>query len=906
MVAPDRQTRSPNRGGGKSNPERAKTKRLEAQVKRQRGRVEGRGGPKKDKKDSPSILDRVFGALSVGGAATAGFTNTALKSKMAGGRANPNARDFITGLGGGVASVAASGKGRIEEADTWSDVLNTAGVKNKFVRGGVGFAGDVLLDPLTYLSGGLKMAPKAAEVATVGGRAFSAAKSSTAGKAAGQTARKNFLTENAKDLFLGNKAAQAAAKKSMRGKGSDKAYNKGVQEYAFQELTKAEQAFKAANRGSIGIKFGNTTLAKSELLYRGGAKFGEKIATIPGVGEVNKMFRTAAAFPGKVNIIRRMAESSGVAVHEEAAKMFDEAFADLTKADRIQLQYAIDEGTDLTGVLGTKGADMGTAAEKLAAYYSDRGIQIKHELGLLPDSELLDNYVYHYYKNFNNPEAKKFKRARKGTPVGSENPDFIKQRKIPTLAEAKAKGLDPIEDAVDALKLYDAKVNRTQARFQFVKAIENEFGVPVAIGKSKAKALGLVKSKSKYVGDDVYFPEEIAKSMDFYDQLQDNPFAARKILRLFDRALGEVKFLQTVANPGHHVRNLAGDIFLNYEDGVVNPLRYRQAQQVIMGRDTLGKSLRIGNNRLSYNRVWNDFLKAGGKSGFYPNELGQKGVGKVKSAIRNFSEQREDFTRFAHFIDAYKKEGANAKSVLELNEAAKLAGARVRKYNIDYGDFTEFEKNFMKRVVPYYSWLRKNVPNQLEMLALHPNRLAAVPKAQRALEVMLGTDKQETGQIVPKWIKEMSAVNLRGEGEGRNSIYWTPPNPMTDPANLTEGGSQGIISNLLAQTNPAIRMPFEYATGKTLFSGAPVKDSSKFTTDIIPHVRTTRKLKEDLSGESGKDPKITFLNWLSGAGLQEVGEKQKQSELRRQQDSLQAYIRADNERRKSGKQRKSR
>ena len=40
-----------------------------------------------------------------------------------------------------------------EEKETYSDVLAEMGVKNKFIKGGLGFVLDVALDPTTYFGG---------------------------------------------------------------------------------------------------------------------------------------------------------------------------------------------------------------------------------------------------------------------------------------------------------------------------------------------------------------------------------------------------------------------------------------------------------------------------------------------------------------------------------------------------------------------------------------------------------------------------------------------------------------------------------------------------------------------------------------------------------------------------------
>lgn len=74
--------------------------------------------------------------------ASAGFAKALVKKDEFGDRVENPLEEAWKGLSG-------------QDKETYSDVLREVGVENKWIRGGVGFALDVALDPATYFAGGL-------------------------------------------------------------------------------------------------------------------------------------------------------------------------------------------------------------------------------------------------------------------------------------------------------------------------------------------------------------------------------------------------------------------------------------------------------------------------------------------------------------------------------------------------------------------------------------------------------------------------------------------------------------------------------------------------------------------------------------------------------------------------------
>ena len=66
--------------------------------------------------------------------------------------------------------------------------------------------------------------------------------------------------------------------------------------------------------------------------------------------------------------------------------------------------------------------------------------------------------------------------------------------------------------------------------------------------------------------------------------------------------------------------------------------------------------------------------------------------------------------------------------------AFDVAANQVKEALFDYSDLSKFERNAMKRVMPFYTWTRKNFPVQLKHLILNPQRAEKLHLAKEQFE----------------------------------------------------------------------------------------------------------------------------------------------------------------------------
>jgi hypothetical protein len=66
--------------------------------------------------------------------------------------------------------------------------------------------------------------------------------------------------------------------------------------------------------------------------------------------------------------------------------------------------------------------------------------------------------------------------------------------------------------------------------------------------------------------------------------------------------------------------------------------------------------------------------------------------------------------------------------------AFDVAANQVKEALFDYSDLSKFERNWMKRVMPFYTWTRKNFPVQFKHLILNPQRAEKLNLAKEQFE----------------------------------------------------------------------------------------------------------------------------------------------------------------------------
>ena len=146
----------------------------------------------------------------------------------------------------------------------------------------------------------------------------------------------------------------------------------------------------------------------------------------------------------------------------------------------------------------------------------------------------------------------------------------------------------------------------------------------------------------------------------------------------------------------------------------------------------------------------------------------------------------------------------------------------------NYQALTPFEKDFMRRVLPFYTWTRKNFELQLKTLATTPGRTAAQFKFLNGVNESLGEPMNGDEQAgIPPWLHDNFGIKTNSFNNGSSSIMTGIGHPLEEffgRFSGEEGFLWNSMKNTLVMANPIIKVPLEVSTGVDIFRGKPIAE----------------------------------------------------------------------------------
>lgn len=273
---------------------------------------------------------------------------------------------------------------------------------------------------------------------------------------------------------------------------------------------------------------------------------------------------------------------------------------------------------------------------------------------------------------------------------------------------------------------------------------------------------------------------------------------------------------QALVSPSYHIRNMAGNLWNNFLAGV-NPFQYGKALQMQKYPEKFAAEI----DKMKQLGVIDD--------GWYAKDIAEemiarvKGVKNWKAGINPLSSQNylfkgnraagsaiENNSRMAHYLDQISK-GASPEQ----------AAASVKKFLFDYSDLTPTEKNILKRVMPFYTWTRKNIPLQLGQLITQPAKFTVPYKIINDIES--GVEKPNE-KFMGDYLKSNIPVRIRKNKNGTTDYFmlgqWLPY------ASAIDFLSQPM-DNIIGMITPLVKNPVEFTTNTSLYFKNTMGDRSK-------------------------------------------------------------------------------
>jgi hypothetical protein len=380
-----------------------------------------------------------------------------------------------------------------------------------------------------------------------------------------------------------------------------------------------------------------------------------------------------------------------------------------------------------------------------------------------------------------------------------------------------------------------------------------------------------------------------------------------KALQGYSRQLSKIttmwKGYATVVSPGFHMRNALGNVFNNYLAGGIGVRDYARAthiqkiaQDARQSGEEVEKYLATHLSKQDF-RAFQQARQHGViEAGFFAADLGAGHTSAPLNRVlqgRSLGEKAASGLNPASVENAFVRNGRSVGAAVENNARlahylgktrhgldAKSAAESVQKYLFDYGDLTAFERERIKPVVAFYTYMRKNTPLQMSALLKQPGKFSAL--AHSYFDVAA---TQQGGNLPDYAIKQGQIPVMGGRFTIGPDLPFSAATEIVEP--LTSGTAseraRGALRPLSGPLPGLAKALAETATGTSLLTGGKQTLSAKknILQSVMPGFA---KLQ---NSPVGKRDAESLIRTLSGLNAAAVTDKRKNSENRRRIDELQ-------------------
>jgi hypothetical protein len=261
---------------------------------------------------------------------------------------------------------------------------------------------------------------------------------------------------------------------------------------------------------------------------------------------------------------------------------------------------------------------------------------------------------------------------------------------------------------------------------------------------------------------------------------------------------GYTQFFKTyaTATPGFHVRNVMDGIFRNFTDGVSvhNQMRgFELWGDFAKSNFDMPKFLATqpAAERTKIQKALTAVHGAGGGGGqYHADEIALETMGRVTNnaftrASRRIGENAEGRLRMGMALDTIERGGS-----------VEEAMARVKRVQFDYSEVSDFDR-IAKKVIPFWTFMSRNIPFQIQQMWLKPRAYAIMESFKRNM----GEDYE--GDMVPLTWQQGDAFQL-----GEDSSFYLDPDLSYErlQEDIEKFGDPALFFQAL---NPLFRVPLE-------------------------------------------------------------------------------------------------
>jgi len=340
------------------------------------------------------------------------------------------------------------------------------------------------------------------------------------------------------------------------------------------------------------------------------------------------------------------------------------------------------------------------------------------------------------------------------------------------------------------------------------------------------------------------FPPGIGNPLMAQYQLLKSPKATADWVKIYDEVQNWWKKYSLASRPAWHTRNAFSNVWNNYFlGGLTNIKTYGEAAAIqkamqiekgsivsrldtLTGANKVDPNFLVSGTGMTRQEIFDEAINRGVyEAGMYGQDLGEAALKQSnvwfstdwKAINKAFAAGKavENNARLALFIDSIRKGTKGVKGRVPVSEEVlDNAAMNVRGTLFDYSDLSEFERRKMKRLMPFYTWTRKNIPAQLAGVVKRPDRA-------NKINIIVGNLQKDVAKIdendIEDWVKGQFPIFLNAKDSEDYYTFFTAMSYLPtaelervlgDPKNLSEWFSKSAKGGF-DMISPILKLPFE-------------------------------------------------------------------------------------------------
>jgi len=344
-----------------------------------------------------------------------------------------------------------------------------------------------------------------------------------------------------------------------------------------------------------------------------------------------------------------------------------------------------------------------------------------------------------------------------------------------------------------------------------------------------AEDLGIREYEHGMVVRDVALPKDIVRLLNTHYERILSPAELQPALRGYDALTRMWKNITLPIWPAYHLRNLVSDFLMithGADDyGLTIPRAVGSITDATKGFVGRLDELKIRGERMS----WDDFAAMLDHYGLKDYTPGREiedvvtrpyGLKNFRKGILGWEERFSNTTPLQAAVRAgqFRQNTINAGYFLGLlrdGVAPDVAALEVKKRLFDFADLTDVEKQTLRRVFPFYSWLRHNIPYQIGAMLHKPAILSKIGWARSAAS---GGQGPAGDVMLPGFLAQGLPSYFGGDDRKPEFLRLKGLLPQADIL---------ALSNPLQETmnalSPVIKTPLEISANYDFFQRQPLE-----------------------------------------------------------------------------------